>query len=264
MYLLNENLNFNKLFSVFKIYICHLSRTENPRYLTSTWLLYWHVSCTRLGEGANNQLSENGRIKMGNRIKTLIFMCLFIFLFMSVSCARRPIVLEDVYSKTNIDFNIYKRLAVIEFTPNIRVKKNKTITEIFEDEFQKQGYDVISANEVSSVLEDFGFSREDLLNPETLNKVSEKLHVKAVIRGEVQEYEVEKKDEYVPIFVSDALIDFGGRIYLCDIDLTIEMIEGQEGNKVWSCSISCSKKKGRPGRLIRSMIRNSLSTIPQE
>ncbi len=201
---------------------------------------------------------------MGNRKKTLIFMGLFMFLFMFVVCARRPIVLEDVYSKTDIDFNTYKRLAVIEFTPNIRVRKDKTITDIFEDEFQKQGYDVVSADKVSSVLEDFGLSREDLSNPEILNKVSQKLHVKAVIRGELQEYEVEEKDEFVPIFVSDALINFGGRIYLCDIDLTIEMIEGQRGKKVWSCSISCSKKKGRPGRLIRNMIRDSLSTIPQE
>ncbi len=199
---------------------------------------------------------------MGNRIKTLIFMGVFMFSFMFVDCARRPIVLEDVYSKTNIEFNSYKRLAVIEFTPNVRVRKDKTITDIFEDEFQKQGYDVVSADEVSSVLEDFGLSREDLSNPEVLNKVSEKLHVKAVIRGEVEEYEVEKKDEFVPIFVSDALIDFGGKIYLCDIGLKIEMIEGRQGNKVWSCSISCSKKKGRPGRLIRNMIRNSLSTIP--
>lgn len=199
---------------------------------------------------------------MSKRIKTLIFTCLIMFLFMFVDCARRPIVLEDVYSKTNIDFNTYKRLAVIEFTPNIRVKKNKTITDIFEDEFQKQGYDVISADEVSSVLEDFGFSREDLSNPDVLNKVSEKLDIKAVIRGEVQEYEVEKKDEYIPIWVSDALIDFGGKIYFCDINLMVEMIESQEGKKVWSCSISCSEKKGKPERLIRSMIRNSLSTIP--
>jgi hypothetical protein len=183
---------------------------------------------------------------------------------MFVLCARRPIVLENVYSKSNIDFNTYKRLAVVEFTPNTIVRKDKTITDIFEDEFQKQGYDVISAEEVSSVLEDFGFSKEDLLNPEILNKVSEKLHVKAVIRGEVQEYEIEKKDEFVPIFVSDVLIDFGGKIYLCNINLMIEMIEGQEGNKVWSCSTFCRKKKGRPERLIRNMIRNSLSTIPQE
>lgn len=201
---------------------------------------------------------------MGNRVKTLIFMFLFMFLLVFVACARRPVVLENVYSKTNIDFNTYKRLAVIEFTPNIIVKKNKTITDIFEDEFQKQGYDVIRADEVSSVLEDFGFSREDLTNPEILNKMSEKLDIKAVIRGEVQEYEVEKKDEYIPIWVSDALIDFGGKIYLCDINLMIEMIESQEGKKVWSCSISCRKKKGKPERLIRNMIRNSLSTIPQE
>lgn len=191
-------------------------------------------------------------------------MFLFMFLLVFVACARRPVVLENVYSKTNIDFNTYKRLAVIEFTPNIIVKKNKTITDIFEDEFQKQGYDVIRADEVSSVLEDFGFSREDLTNPEILNKMSEKLDIKAVIRGEVQEYEVEKKDEYIPIWVSDALIDFGGKIYLCDINLMIEMIESQEGKKVWSCSISCRKKKGKPERLIRNMIRNSLSTIPQE
>ncbi len=191
-------------------------------------------------------------------------MCLFMSLFMFMDCTRHPIVLENVYFKTNIDFNAYKRIAVIEFSPNTIVRKGKTITNIFEDEFKKQGYDVISADEISSVLVEFGFSREDLLNPEILNKVSDKLQVKAVIRGEVQEYEVEKKDEYVPILVSDSLIFVGGKIFLCDIDLMIEMIEGQEGKKVWSCSISCRKKKGKPERLIRNMIRNFLSTIPQE
>ena len=183
---------------------------------------------------------------------------------MFIVCTRHPIILESVYAKPDVDFNNYKRLAIVEFAPNTIVKKERTITHIFEDEFQKQGFDIVRADEVHSVLKNFGFSREDLLNPEILNDVSEKLHVKAVIRGEVKEFEVKKKDEYVPIAVPNGIIDVGGKIYICDISLMVEIRDSQEGKTIWTCSMSCSKKKGKPERLIRNMIRDSLSTIPQK
>lgn len=201
---------------------------------------------------------------MDFRTKILICVCLLIFFFMFIVCARHPIVLESVYAKPDVDFNNYKRLAIVEFAPNTIVKKERTITHIFEDEFQKQGFDIVRADEVHSILKNFGFSREDLSNPEILNDVSEKLHVKAVMRGEVKEYEVKKKDEYVPIAVPNGIIDVGGKIYICDISLMVEIRDGQEGKTIWSCSISCSKKKGKPERLIRNMIRDSLSTLPQK
>jgi len=136
---------------------------------------------------------------MGNRIKTLIFMCLFIFLFMFVSCARRPIVLEDVYSKTNIDFNIYKRLAVIEFTPNIRVKKNKTITEIFEDEFQKQGYGSLLLKKALERINRIKGVKRIILNVKTSNVSAIDLYKKFNFRivGKIEQYYRQKESAYL-------------------------------------------------------------------
>ena len=198
---------------------------------------------------------------MNFRKRLLICVCLSISFFMFIVCTRRPIILENVYAKPDVDFNTYRRLAIVEFAPDTIVKKERTITHIFEDEFQKQGFDIIGADEVHSVLKNSGFSREDLLNPEILNNVSEKLHVKAFVRGEVKEYKVKKKDEYVPIAFPGGIIDVGGKIYFCDISLRVEMKDSREGKTIWTCSMSCNKKKGKPERLIRNMIRDSLRTI---
>jgi hypothetical protein len=198
---------------------------------------------------------------MNFRKRLLICVCLSIFFFLFIVCTRHPIILENVYAKPDVDFNTYRRLAIVEFAPDTIVKKERTITHIFEDEFQKQGFDIIGADEVHSVLKNSGFSREDLLNPEILNNVSEKLHVKAFVRGEVKEYKVKKKDEYVPIAFPGGIIDVGGKIYFCDISLRVEMKDSREGKTIWTCSMSCNKKKGKPERLIRNMIRDSLRTI---
>ena len=198
---------------------------------------------------------------MDFRKKLLMCVCISTFFFMFIVCTRRPIILESVYAKPDVDFNNYRRLAIVEFAPDMIVKKERTITHIFEDELQKQGFDIVGADEVHSVLKNFGFSREDLLNPEILNDVSEKLQVQAVMRGEVKEYEIKKKDEYVPIAFPGGIIDVGGKIYICDISLRVEMRDGREGKSIWTCSMSCSKKKGKPERLIRNMIKDSLSKI---
>ena len=198
---------------------------------------------------------------MDFRKKLLICVCLSIFFLMFIVCTRRPIILESVYAEPDVDINNYRRLAILEFAPDTIVKKERTITRIFEDEFQKLGFDIVGADEVHSALKNFGYSRQDLLNPENLNDVSEKLQVQAVLRGEVKEYEVKKKDEYVPIAFPGGIIDAGGKINICDISLMVEMRDGREGKTIWTCSMSCSKKKGKPERLIRNMIRVSLSTI---
>lgn len=198
---------------------------------------------------------------MDFRKNLLICVCLSIFFLIFITCTKRPILLESVYAKPDVDFNNYRRLAIVEFAPDKKVKKERTITHIFEDEFQKQGFDIVGADEVNSVLKNFGFSREDLLNPEILKDVSDKLHVRAVLRGEIKEYEVKKKDEYIPIAFPGGIIDAGGKINICDISLMVEMRDSREGKTIWTCSMSCSKKKGKPERLIRNMIRGSLGAI---
>ena len=203
---------------------------------------------------------------MNPRIKILTLVCLLIFLviFLVVCAPKRPIVLDKVFSQPDVDYGLYQRLAIVEFTPNPQVKKRKNITDIFEDEFNKQGYDIVSTDEFNSALEEFGFSSEDLSDPEVLNRVSEKLNISAIIKGETDKYEIKKKDNIIPIITEDVSFVVVDKVDICDIALTIEMIAAREGNKVWSCSISCSQKKGKPEQLIRNMIRKCLNTRSAE
>ena len=203
---------------------------------------------------------------MNPRIKILILIYLLIFLiiFLVVCAPKRPIIVDRIFSQPDVDYGLYQRLAIVEFNPNPQVKKRKNITDIFEDEFNKQGYDIVSADEFNSVLEESGFSSEDLSDPEVLNRVSEKLNISAVIKGATDKYEIKEKDDIIPIMTEGVTLLMQDKVYVCDIALTIEMIAAQEGKKVWSCSISCSKKKGKPEKLIRNMIRKCLHRTSAE
>ncbi|MFC2161941.1 hypothetical protein ACFLRX_09855 [Acidobacteriota bacterium] len=198
---------------------------------------------------------------MNPKIRILNLVCLLVFLsaFLVLCAQKPPIILDKVFSQPDVDYDLYERLAIMEFTPNPQVKKRKNITDVFEDEFRKQGYDIVGRDEFNSVLAEFGFSSEDLSDPEVLNRVSEKLNISAVIKGTTNKYEIKKKNSMVPIVteaVSYVLVDTE---YICDIALTIEMIAAREGNEVWSRSISYSQKNGKPEKLIRNMIRECLN-----
>jgi hypothetical protein len=200
---------------------------------------------------------------MNSRIKILFPVCLLIFLitFLVVCAPKRPIILEKAFSQPDVDYETYRKLAIVEFAPNPEVKKRKNITDVFEDELSKQGYDIVSMDEFYSVLEESGFSSDDLSDSEVLNSVSEKLSLSAVIKGVTEKYEIKKKNNLIPITTGDVTLLIPDKVYICDIALTFEMITVQEGNKVLSCSVSCSKKKGKPEKLIRNMIRKCLNTI---
>lgn len=197
-------------------------------------------------------------------IKTLCLAFFLIFtIFLFSNCAsRRPIVLENVYAQPDIDFGAYKKIMIAGLITKPEIKADKNFNLLIEDEFNKIGYDVVGADEFNTFLDEFEYSSEELLNPDTLKKIREHLGVEAIIMGEVQRYEIKKKKGHIPFIVGEGVILIEETDTICDISLLIEMIETKEGNNVWSCSVSCSEKKGKPEKLIRNMIRDSLSTIP--
>ena len=182
-----------------------------------------------------------------------------------MACApRRPIILEKGFSQPDIDFKTYKKLAISEFIPNPQVRKRKKLSDLVEDEFRKKGYGVVGKDKFNSILEECGHSREDLSNPDVLKKVREKLHITAIIRGELQEYDIKEKKDYTFFIWEYGASTVVSNNYICNISLILEMLEVQKGNKVWSCLVSCNQKKGNPEKLIRNMIRSSFNTIPQK
>ena len=189
------------------------------------------------------------------------FLIVHIFLF-SNCAAKRPIILENVYTQPDIDFGNYKKIAIVGLTASLEIKNDDNVNVLVEDEFSKNGYDVVGMEELNSVLDEFEYSSEDLSNPDALKKIRDRLGVAAIIRGAVQKYEIKKTKDHMPFIIGEGIILIEETKYICDISLIIEMIETTEGNNVWSCSVSCSEKKGKPEKLIRNMIRDSLNTIP--
>jgi hypothetical protein len=150
--------------------------------------------------------------------------------------------LRKFFLNQNI-FEIYKKLAISEFIPNPQVKKGKKLSDLVEDEFRRKGYWVVGKDEFNSVLEEFGHSREDLSNPDALKKIREELHISAIIRGELQRYDIKKKKDYTFFIWEYGASTVASNKYTCDISLILEMLEVQKGNKVWSCLVSCNQKK---------------------
>jgi hypothetical protein len=172
---------------------------------------------------------------MDFRMKISTLVGLLIFLIILVMCApKRPFILENVFSQPDADFKTYRRVAILEFTPNPQVKKDKKFTDLVEDEFRGKGYDVVGRNKFNSVLEEFGYSSDDLLNPEVLNRVSERLNISAIIKGLLKNYEIKRKDDYTPFIWEGGAVIIEETKYICDIFLIIEMVEVKEGKKVWS------------------------------
>ncbi len=195
------------------------------------------------------------------KTRILYLASLLILVMTQVVCAGQPIVIKDVFTQPKVDVKKYKRIVVSEFTPNPLVKKNLNMTDIIEDELNKSGYEVVGGGELNSILESLGHSGEELTSPEILIKAAQELKAEAIIRGEVRTYRVKENDEYVPFVTPDLIMAVSGKTYQCDIDLTVEIREAQEGKTVRSSSISCTKKKGRPEKLIRNMIRDYLSEM---
>lgn|GEM_PF-2701310 len=197
-------------------------------------------------------------------IKTscLAFFLIFTIFLFSNCASRRPIVLENVYTQPDIDFGAYRKIANVGFIAGPEIKDDTNFNVLVEEEFKKNGYVVVGADEFNTFLDEFGYSSEELLDPDTLKKTREHLGVEAIIMGEVQRYEIKKKKGHIPFTVGEGLILVEETNYICDISLNIEMIETTKGSNVWSCSVSCSEKKGKPEKLFRNMIRDSLSTIP--
>lgn len=216
------------------------------------------------------------------KIKPLALVYLLIFLiFMLLNCAStKPILPQYVFSSPGIDFSKFKRIAIIldpifldlEYLSEEEMYEN--INNFFEQELEKRGYDILSSSDLISFLENGGFSIKDLSNPEILHMIKNNLNISAIIKAAVKIYEYEPKTKRVEHFhrvtpTSDSPKIYSTEdalVFMFDISLVLEMIEAQQGNNVWTCSISCDKKKveGYPYKLIRKIIKNCVITIPKK
>jgi len=185
-----------------------------------------------------------------------------------LNCASsKQIHPQDVYLHPNADFSKYKRLAILlDFNQLPEERREGTLYYLLKEELEKRGYDILSR----------AFSIENLSDPKTLSYIRAALDISAIVKVTVNKYEFEKKEKSAEKFFSRMYKgstrhpDWYTReyvfVYILDFSLVLGMIEIEQGNRVWSCSISCEKKEveGSRHKFISQMIKDCLRTIPNE
>lgn len=171
---------------------------------------------------------------MNSRMRILILVPLTIFLIILVVCTtKRALILEKVFVKPDINFKKYTRLAILEFSPNPQIKKNKKFNDLVEDELHKKRYDVVCMDEFNCVLEEYGYSSEDLFEPQVSNKIIERLNITAIIKGTIHKYELEEEKDYMPPIIKEhGTVHIYEISYVCNISFRIEMIEVQTRKEI--------------------------------
>lgn len=212
-----------------------------------------------------------------SRIKSFMLVFLLLpLLFLTLNCGSSKQVLpRNIYLGPDADFSKYKRQGIfldLDQVPKGRKELNFYIE--FKQELEKLGYDVLGGREFFSFLKIKGFSIEDISDPQVLSDIRHELKISAVMKITVTKYEFEEKEQRVerihklePLTLEPHV----DRIYhvpefIVDFSFVLDMIEMEQGQRVWSCSISCEKEKVEENRydLIRKMIKKCLKAIPKK
>ena len=198
----------------------------------------------------------------------LAFSLLSLF-FLTLNCvSSKQIHPQDVYIHPNADFSKYKRIAIfLDFNQLPEERREGILFILLKEELEKRGYDILSN----------AFSVKNLSEPKKISDMRDELNISAIVKISVEKYEFKKKKQSAEKFFSRDYSSDGTRkpdwytteyyfIYILDFSLTLVMIETEQGNKVWSSSISCEKKEveGSRHEFIRQMINNCLRTIPNK
>ena len=202
-----------------------------------------------------------------SRIKAyMMFFLLLPLFFLMLNCASsKQIHPKNVYFHPTADFSKYKRIAIfLDFNQLPEERREGILFSFIKEELEKSGYDVLSK----------AYSIKNLSDLETLFKIRDKLNISAIVKYKVDRYDFKKeKKKSVEPFLSGIVetlpvqsIQKEKALFIFDFSMRLEMIEAQQGNEVWSCSLSCERQKveGDRRELLRQMIKNCVRTIPNK
>jgi len=134
------------------------------------------------------------------------------------------------------------------FEQDIEVKEiglHKTFTELLQKELIKEGYDIVTSDELDYLLDRLKLLREDSVKIENVQRIKNELNVSAIIKGYIGNYHIDRETKHGTVRTVGRQLDpnplhdkADTRIYISNISLRMEMIELEQGSKIWSCSIS--------------------------
>lgn len=211
-------------------------------------------------------------MKISKKIPFWILVAPIIILFGNQSCLlplyEWRIEVNQGTIRPDLNYRFYKKIAIPEFEKNLDVEDQavKKFTSFVRKEFISKKYDVISPEDLNSFLRDSQISIEELRDPGVLKRMRDTMDVQAVIRGKVDFYMVTPQLMAEPSTETDFRKDTKYNLFnLCNIALTIEMVDAGNEKIIWSSSVYTrdGKVMGNPDRLLRKMIKECLETIPK-
>jgi hypothetical protein len=213
-------------------------------------------------------------MRLQNKIPIRILAPIFIMgLSVNQSCLVSPytwqIKVDQEYVKPDLDYSLYKTFAIPKFEKRHAVedKAVEKFTHFVMEELREKRYKVIPSQELDSFLSDNQLSNKDLEDSEALRKMRDSLSVNAVICGVVDQYEVRPEILADPITQVSIRMDTEFDVFnICDVGLTIEMVDTKDGAVIWSSFVYTQggKIKGNPDWLLRRMVKECLKTFPKQ
>jgi hypothetical protein len=218
---------------------------------------------------------KRGKIlRLQNKIPIRILASIFIIvLFLNQSCLVSPyawqIKVDQEYVKPDLDYSLYKNLAVPKFNkrPPVEDEAVEKFTHFVMEEFSEKGYKIVASQELGSFLSEKRLSKKDLEDSEALRKMRDFLGANALICGVVDQYEIRPEILADPITQVNIRMDTEFDVFnICDVGLTIEMVDTEDGAVIWSSFVYThgGKIKGNPEWLLRRMVKECLKTFPKQ
>lgn len=211
---------------------------------------------------------------MNHQIKTqgwLWVLIIILWLFSYSSCTTAPlewkIKTDYQYSKSGIDYSLYTNLGILLFEDDeLEDKILKKITFFAEEEFRKKKFNIVPSLEIDSFLSDSQISRQNLKAPEALERMRNALNISALVWGSVNQYVVRPEIYADPLTLPSPRSADYQVFNLCDISMTIEIIDTKNGDIIWSNEVYSigGRIKGNPDWLIRRMVKECLKTVPKQ
>jgi curli biogenesis system outer membrane secretion channel CsgG len=155
-----------------------------------------------------------------------------IFLFLVIGCATPQV---STYTKPQIDFSKYKKVAVIKFDC-----RESTVGQEVSDRialsFMKKGYNVIERSQLTSVIDENSIMAAGLTE---INRSALQLGgIEAVVVGSVTRYDCEQSK--FAVFTGGTAI--AATRNLCHASISIKMLNIQNGEVLWAGQGSHSLK----------------------
>jgi len=198
-----------------------------------------------------------------------------VVLFIQDCAYRKTIFINDVFTNPKIDYGQYNKIAVLVFEQDIEIKErglHKTFTELTQKELIEEGYDIVMSDALDVLLNRLKLSRQDSVKIENAQRIKKEMNVSAIIKGDIDSYNIGRELKHGTVRSVGRQLDpnpmhdkADTRIYVANISLRMEMIELQEADTIWSCSISFKDYKTDENgeELVKKIIKRCLDTLPK-